>query len=315
MRKHPLFMLLITILVSISSYIVSYALFPSHATVLAAAFITLGLVPIVHRVLIKEEEEEAHTKRSFTTFFARHFNIIMIFIWIFVGVIISTAFVYALSPTEIRAELFSEQIEFFCFASGDCSNNTPFSISGQASSILFDACFNTGTSSLVTCFEGIFWNNFGVLVFTVILSLLYGAGAIFIVTWNASILGVFFGEMLLVGSVEKGLGLFQGLLLGHGPPELLGYVFAALAGAILSVMVAKSKLEPHEVSIIIKDVLFLTALAIFSVFYGAVTEAAGILGMDNLYLALGFMYLLILIVVIVFYGKQVRPTSKRSKSQ
>jgi hypothetical protein len=97
--------------------------------------------------------------------------------------------------------------------------------------------------------------------------------------------------------------MFQSLLLGHGPPELLGYVFGALAGAILSAMVARGDFFTHGSSIIVKDVLFLSALALFSVAYGAMTEAVGILKMTELYFVLGFLYLLVIIVAVFIYGQ------------
>jgi len=125
------------------------------------------------------------------------------------------------------------------------------------------------------------------------------------IVWNASILGVFFGEMFLMGNAAKGLGLLQSMLVGHGPPELLGYVFGALAGAILSTMVARGELFKAESIIIIKDVLFLSGLAIFSVAYGAIAEAVGILHMSELYFLLGFLYLFVIIIAVMFYGKTV----------
>jgi hypothetical protein len=128
-------------------------------------------------------------------------------------------------------------------------------------------------------------------------------GAIFIIAWNASILGVFFGETIIMGDVTRWLSMLQSMLIGHGPPELMGYVFGALAGGVLSAMVAKREFFTHKAKILIRDVLFLSILAIFSVGYGAVIEAIGIMGFSELYFLLGFCYLLLVVLALFFYGK------------
>lgn len=303
-RRHPIFIFFLTILICIGSIILADLIFPKHASVLSVAFITIGLAPLVFNVLSDEEAEEVASRKHFSTFFARHFNLIMIYVWVFVGIIVTFSAYYALVPAADRGMLFDEQIKSFCAISGadSCLGGTPYSISGRASAFGFDACLSS-TSELGTCTFFIFENNLKVLALTVILSLLYGVGAIFMIAWNATILGVFFGETFLVGNFSQGAGLLQGMLLGHGPPELLAYVFGALAGAILSAMVARGELFKRESTIIIKDVLFLSVLALFSVAYGAVTEAIGILRMPELYFAMGFLYLLVIIVAVVFYGR------------
>jgi len=308
-RNHPIFIFFLAMLICAGSLFFAELLFPLHASVLSIAFITIGLVPLVYNVLSHEESEEESCKNSScTTFFARHFNLIMLYVWIFIGIIVAFAFYYSILPPQDRASLFEEQINSFCNISGSgaCENGVPVSISGRASAFGMDSCMSTN-SSVESCTLFIFENNAGVLIFTIVLSLLYGVGAIFILAWNASILGVFFGETLLVGDFTKFLGMFQSMVIGHGAPELLGYVFGALAGAILSAMFAKKEFFTHSASIIIKDILFLSFLAFFSVAYGALTEAVGIMRFSELYFIMGFLYLLIIILAVFFYGKARSP--------
>lgn len=305
-RAHPVFIFFITLLICAGSIFFAELMFPRHASILSVAFITIGLVPLVFNVFSDEEAEEVASRKHFSTFFARHFNLIMIFVWIFVGIIVAFAFYYSIVPPGQRTVLFEEQINSFCIISGtdSCSNGVPSSISRIVGAFGFDACLSN-TSTVSSCTWFIFENNAGVLVFTIVLSLLYGVGAIFIIAWNASILGVFFGESILVGNLDKLFGMVQSLLIGHGPPELFGYVFGVLAGAILSAMVARGELfKRNESSIIVKDVLFLSGLAIFSIAYGAITEAVGILGFLDFYFILGFFYLLLIVIVVIAYGKK-----------
>jgi hypothetical protein len=298
----------LTIVISFGSIFFANLLFPKYSSVLSVAFVTIGLVPLVFNVLSKEEADEVLSKRSCTTFLLRHFNIIMIFVWIFVGIIVSYAIFYSLAAPAERASLFTEQISAFCSISGECKDGVPYSISGRISASGMNACLSNN-SSIESCTLFIFENNAGVLLFTILLSLLYGVGAIFIIAWNASILGVFFGETFINLSHVKWVGMIQSMLIGHGPPELLGYVFGALAGAILSSMVAKGQLLTHDAEVIIKDVFFLSALAFFSVAYGAVTEAVGILKMGELYFLMGFLYLFVIIVALFLYNS-TRPSPK-----
>jgi uncharacterized membrane protein SpoIIM required for sporulation len=305
-RQRPYLIFLITFVISVGSIIAAHSVFPSHASVLSVAFITIGLVPILHNILGKEEYEEIMLRKSAATFFARHFNLIMIYVWVFIGIILAFAISYIAAPMDVKEVVFAEQINAFCYISGseNCIEGVPNSISGRAATSAFTACQNPSTKNIAACSFFIFENNAGVLIFIIILSLLYGAGAIFIIAWNASLLGLFFGEMFSIGSHATWLGFLQSMLIGHGPPELFAYIFGALAGTVLSAMISRGNFLRDEVSIILKDVAFLTFIAFFSVLYGALVEGIGILGMGDLHFVLGFIYLLFIIIAIVFYGRK-----------
>ena len=305
-RRHPVLIFLITFLVSVGGIIAAYQVFESYASVLATAFITIGLVPIIHNIFAKEQYDEIMHRKSAATFFARHFNVILIYVWIFIGVVFAFALVYSVSPPELRTTIFSEQINAFCSISNsaNCTNGVPNSIVANFGASAFDSCQNPGVSDVFSCSLYVFENNIRVLIFVLILSLLYGAGAIFIIVWNASILGIFFGELFLMEAHIIWVGFLQSMLIGHGPPELLGYIFAALAGTLLSAMISRGTFLKSELFIILKDVAFLTFLAFFSILYGAIVEAIGILGLVDLHFILGFVYVLVIIVAVAVYGRE-----------
>jgi len=326
LRKHPELICALAFIISIGSIFFAENISAEHASVLSIAFITIGLVPLVYNILAKETDEEVLARRSCTTFFARHFDIILIYVWIFIGIILAFSVAYVLTPPEVRSVLFEEQITSFCFISGQCKGSVPYSIGGQfplaiaggitgdasaitgnASGTAYSECRDPTTSDVTTCSLFILANNGKVLLLTIALSLLYGAGAIFVIAWNAAILGIFFGEMFLMGQHLTNFGFLQSMLIGHGPPELFSYIFGALAGAVLSAVIARGQFFTHEFSIAVKDVVFLAFLSLFSVLYGAITEAVGILNMPELYFALGFLYLLIIIVMVFLYGKRRTP--------
>ena len=302
--------IVVTILISLGSMYFAKSMFPTHASVLSVAFITIGVVPLLHIILSRETDDEVHCRKSAPTFFARHFNLIQLYLWVFVGIILSFSVVYVISPPAERTLLFSEQIGEFCAISGSdaCTGNSPLSaISGKATAMAFDECKNPATSTVASCTGFILGSNSKVLFAVIGLSIIYGAGAIFIIAWNASILGVFFGEMFLMNEHVKSFGFLQSMLVGHGPPELFAYIFGALAGAILSAIISRGEFFTHNFYVLLTDVVFLAALAIFSVIYGAATEAVGMMGMTEVYFGMGFAYLLIIIVAVFIYGKKSRP--------
>ncbi len=313
-RKYPILIFFITFVISIVSIFAADMIFSKHGSVLSIAFITMGLVPVIFNILSNEQSEELLERKSAVTFFARHFNLLMLYVWVFVGIILAFAVAYSLSPVEERGLWFEEQTRSFCSISGSdsCEGGVPLSISGRATAGAFSSCQNPSTSNISDCTFFILQNNAGVLVFILVLSIFYGVGAIFIIAWNASILGVFFGEMFLVGQHMKGFGFLQGMLIGHGPPELLAYVFGAIAGAILSSAIAKEDFFRHGAMEIGKDILFLIVLAFFSVIYGALTEAVGIMGWGEVYYILGFVYVLLIILAVFFYGKRQGKTASMS---
>lgn len=100
------------------------------------------------------------------------------------------------------------------------------------------------------------------------------------------------------------MGFLQSMLLGHGPPELFGYIFAAFAGTLLSATISRGTFLKSELFTMLKDVMFLAFLAFFSILYGAIVEGIGILGLVDLHFILGFIYVLVIIVVVAIYGKE-----------
>jgi hypothetical protein len=302
-RRQPYLIGLISFVLALVSIFIADQLFPAHGSVLSVAFITIALVSMIHNILNSEEADELLERKSAATFFARHFNVIMLYVWVFIGIIFAFTVFYTLAPAQDRSIFFSDQISAFCQISGgdSCKNGVPSSISGKVTGAAFNSCQNSYTKDVVSCTSYILENNAKVLGFILFLSFFYGAGAIFIIAWNASILGVFFGEMFLLGNHVRSFGFLQGMLIGHGPPELFSYIFGALAGAILSAAISKGDFFRHEGTIILKDVIFLIILAFFSVIYGAATEALGLMGWADAYYIAGFAYVLVVLVAVFVY--------------
>ena len=138
----------------------------------------------------------------------------------------------------------------------------------------------------IDIFKTIFFNNIRVVVFCVLFSFLYGAGAIFILTWNASVIGAAMGNLIRsnLGSVADAVGLTAvghylqivsyGLLryVIHGIPEIAAYFVAGLAGGIISIAIIKHDMGTRKFEHIILDTADLLLIAILLTFAAGVLE-------------------------------------------
>ena len=76
-------------------------------------------------------------------------------------------------------------------------------------------------------------NNIYVMIFTLIFSLIFGAGAIFVLAWNASVISAAIGIFTQYRLIEIPLGLLRYMI--HGLPEITAYFITALAGGMFGV--------------------------------------------------------------------------------
>ena len=114
----------------------------------------------------------------------------------------------------------------------------------------------------------ILYNNFMVLAFCILFSFLYGSGAIFILTWNASVIGVAVGSIIR-NSLANYTSLFNYFgtfsitfaFMVHGIPEISAYFLGALGGGIISVAVVNHDIRSREFKHIVIDSVDLIILS------------------------------------------------------
>jgi len=123
-----------------------------------------------------------------------------------------------------------------------------------------------------------------VLLLAVAFSFLYGAGAVFLIGWNASVIGVLIGKDIVQAAAASG-SLFSGIAIGlynalglvpHGLFESLGYFFGAIAGGIIGAALSKKRHLKGEMATVSKDVTFMMVCAIGLLLIGALIEAYAI---------------------------------------
>lgn len=124
------------------------------------------------------------------------------------------------------------------------------------------------------------------LSFAILFAFIYGAGAIFILTWNATVIGAAIGNFMRsnfsnfaasVGLVKVG-SYFQVVSIGllrysiHGVPEIVAYFYGGLAGGIVSVAIIRHHYHSEKFSNILFDASELLIISIAFLLVAAFLE-------------------------------------------
>ena len=244
--KHPTWMFVIGAVVSIISLLISSWVFPDSIGLFTTILITFAMTPFMVNLLTHEEimTEVDVARKMKQSFFERHMNIMLVYTALFCGMIVALSLAFLLLPDKIVTKVFQEQIK--------------------------EIELIRGNFILSSTFLKIITNNIGVLGLAILFSFIFGSGAIFILSWNASVLSA------AIGLTAKTLGGFSGIpaalatYLPHGVFEIAAYFFAGIAGGILSAAVTRRKSEFFI--IVLKDSLKVVVFAIVLLFIGASIE-------------------------------------------
>lgn len=206
--------------------------------VFPAAYIITAMVNSEESV--EEEAVERHLKKNF---WQMHRKYIVAMLFFFFG--LSAAF--ALWTMVMPADFFQVQMLKI--------NQIQGKFTGEASAIALN-------------FNRVFSNNLQVMFFAFLFSFIFGAGAIFVIVWNASILGVYIGQ---ISESAWQIPMVSLRFLPHGIPEIAAYLISGLAGGLISAAV----LRGHHTRVIERvglDSLKLMAVAIALVALAAFVE-------------------------------------------
>ena len=212
--------------------------------------------------IIKQEEKEDEEVEGFFGIWKAHSDAIAAFMWLFLGFIIAFSLWYIILQ---NSDLLNAQIETYC------SINSP----GSITNCVAEYSFTSKTTSASTLSNGsrflsILGNNFGVMVFTLIFSLIFGAGAIFILAWNASVISAAIGIFTRYDISKIPIGLLRYMV--HGFPEVAAYFITALAGGIFGVGVIRHGVINKKFSKVLINVIFLIFIAMIILVLAALIE-------------------------------------------
>jgi len=242
---------------------IASVLFPADPALVAVACTSLMLLPELYKLFSIEEREEGSAKRfRILSLLKENSDFIRIYLFILLGIFVVYALAAMILPNLQVNALFREQLEMR-------------GASGDASAIVGSARFNSPEANL---FSSIFFNNLWVLIACFLLSLLTGDGAIFLLTWNASVWGTIFGVMARNAAIYSHsnpfyyLGLILLIVLPHAILEILAYILAAISGGMISKDVLLEKFESKRFNQVFAYNFILFILALVILFLGAHVE-------------------------------------------
>jgi len=197
---------------------------------------------LLYELGLLDETTREYVKKS--NFFSRHSKTTWFYTYLFVGMFLAFFTLYVFSGGSFRETAFKHQLDLVYGPLGH---------------------FNFPTKILYS----IVLNNLKVMILCAMLSLFYGAGAILILTYNASIAGVLYGDFFGTAVTGKSLTLVSAFL-PHTTLEILAYLFAAIGGGILSKAFVEA--EPGSGRLLLSDGLKFLALALILVLIAGVVE-------------------------------------------
>ena len=255
---------LMGLLFSSISVLLSLWIFRDLASLTMVFLTVFACLPFIYNT-IKAQEREDLTNLTEPNILKEHRKAITTFLFLFFGIVVSFALWYVLLPPAATSFLFKAQTD------------TIVNINQRLAPNLINSF---GTLSII------FFNNLKVLIFCILFSFLYGAGAIFILTWNASVIGTAIGNFIRanLSSVASNSGFtkvaayFQIFSIGfirysiHGIPEIIAYLTAGLAGSIISVAVINHNFQTNKFGKIMLDSSTLILVSLFLLVFSAILE-------------------------------------------
>ena len=235
--KRKVYSLFLGVLYVLISYGTAKLFFPSNLSLAMIFLVTLLLVPSTAKLIGIEESIER--KYGTSKFFKKHYILMEIFLFLFLGIFIGYLITGNYVPDSAEY-----QINF---------------LKNQGINLL-----NADIESAPQ-FINIFLNNLSVIVIAFVLSLFYGVGALFLIVLNASIFASFVLNLLTTIAQQKAFGAFLTLI--HFIPEVFGFLLAAIAGGVISKAIMKEKAGTEGFRNVLKDgtILLLISLAIILV--------------------------------------------------
>ena len=227
---------------------------------LIVTFTVICCLPFMYYIIKLEEGKDVEINDS-GRLIKEHSKAIHALMWLFLGFVVAFAFWYIVMP-QTTGQIFNAQIETFCAINS--TSHYSYCLEEHGVSTITGAV--SGTAAVLS----IFANNIYVLIFTILFSLAFGAGAIFILVWNASVIAAAIGIFAKGELAGFGLGLLRYMI--HGIPEISAYFVGALAGGIVSVAVIRKDLHGEGAWRILQDTLLMIIIAIVILVAAALIE-------------------------------------------
>jgi len=246
-KKSPTSLFLLGLLYSTFAVLLSLTIFPEDPSLTIVFLTVMGALPLFVNT-IKSEQRKDYRR---VPLIKEHTDIFLVFLFLFLGILFGYIFWDSILPNQ----LFMVQ------------EKTIESINNEFSSqIAF-----TGSAINLKAFSIILLNNIKVLAFCFLFSFLYGSGALYILTWNASVIATAISQLIqseMIALAPSLINYFKAINVGlgsyliHGIPEILSYFIAAVAGGIISAAVIRHDYKSKEFKNTLIDSIDLIAMSL-----------------------------------------------------
>ena len=274
-ERRPWEMLFIGMLYATVSVIVADFLFlqnpvfEKHISILIVFFTVLFSLPFFFYIIKIEEEKDVKVK-SEKKLLKEHGKALSALLFLFLGYVIAFSVIFlVLSPATTQSN-FKIQVETYCMVNSrnnfdQCVTNCltghavgePGLESVETGAVIGNVPdLKTGMSRV----SMILSNNFYVLLFSLLFSFIFGAGALFILAWNGSVIAAAIGIFASSNLASLPLGFLRYMI--HGLPEIAAYFIVALAGGIIGTAVIKHDFGKEKFWHVLQDSLDLIIIAL-----------------------------------------------------
>lgn len=237
------------------------AVLSQYSGILVVTFTVMFSIPFIYYTL-KLEERKINPKTGTFALLKEHKMALIAFLWLFIGYVVAFSAGYILFAP---IESFKPQIETYCLI------NKPYNFQECAEQYgVKKHSLSTGFATVTEHLLLIFTNNIYVLIFTLVFSLIFGAGVIFVLVWNASVIAAAIGIFTKSNIYALHTGLIRYLI--HGIPEIASYFIVAIAGGMISVAVIKHEFGTEKFWEVMQDSINLVILSIVILFLAALVE-------------------------------------------
>jgi uncharacterized membrane protein SpoIIM required for sporulation len=243
--------------------LLSMWIFYKYSSLIMIFLTVFACMPIVYNTIKFEERKDEEEERELVLL-KEHWKALSVFMWLFLGITVAIVVWYIFLPEKHLSVLFSTQTETF-------------------------RMINTGATGMATqldSFTKILLNNLKVLMFCILFSFIYGLGAIFILAWNASVIGVAIGMLIRtelaklsgVVGMAKVAAYFTTFSFGflryslHGVLEIFAYFIGGLAGGIISVAIIRHSIGTKKFEHVLWDSSDLIIISVLVLVVAAFVE-------------------------------------------
>ncbi|MAG60242.1 hypothetical protein CL619_00495 [archaeon] len=258
LERKASFAFILGIIYSVIGVLIASVIFPGDPALVAVAFTSLLILPELYKIFDIEERKEAVEQHATVgALYRDDIDLIKIYIFLFLGILLVYSLGTMLLPELSTNNLFREQLEIR---------------------------YGQGFSGQAIISAGLFWdllkNNFMVMIACFLLALLTGDGAIFLITWNASVWGTIFGLTAKKAAIASGstnpfvyFGIIMAVVFPHMMIEAICYFLAAISGSMISKDVILEKFESHRFWEVFIFNAYLFLFALLFLLLGALVEA------------------------------------------